>query len=136
MGILWRPQCRILSLDLHMMCLAKCQNEILGPWLWAPGFRACYNRTDAATSATDGKETCLWGTVAAVPNSLQTPQTPESGERDGRNGQKFNNGEDQRGAWTGQTRLEGARGQHGLQMLGGQGATGSADVDAEHLQID
>ena len=110
MGILWRPQSRISQPRLAHDVSSEMSKRDLGPLalgFWVSGVL----QSDRRCNLGDGWEgsvpvgTC-WGQsvqCAAVPKSLQTPRTPESGERDGRNGQKFNNGEDQRGGWTGQT---------------------------------
>jgi hypothetical protein len=69
----------------HDVSSEKSKNESLGPWVLGsltPGFRACYNRSDVATSVT-----LIWkgnvpvGIRGRSPQTLQTPQTSESGER-------------------------------------------------------
>jgi hypothetical protein len=67
----------------------------------AVGFRACYNRTDAATSATAGRGSVPVGNRGRSPRLSRPLRVLESGEREG----KLDDGGDQRCGWR-QTRLE------------------------------
>jgi hypothetical protein len=74
----------------------------------AVGFRACYNRTDAATSATVGRGSVPVGNRGRSPRLSRPLRVLESGEREG----KLDDGGDQRRGWSWwrtrkwQTRLE------------------------------
>lgn len=84
-GKFWRPQkqnSRPRPAHDVPSGMSKTSSWALGSW--TRGFRACHNRSDAATSVTiwsvEGACGVMRGTVAGKSPILQTPQTPESGD--------------------------------------------------------